>query len=138
MNRTVTDKLICSTDTPHTAERSGIGWTVTRLPGRVLTPSQTEAAMNIAEERGTIPACPQWGATAPRIAWIGWTGTSNPDVSQPAAAWKRRPAIRGGKPAHSHAERLPWHSSDERQRRLANAVGERARAALRKSVSSPC
>ena len=44
--------------------------------------------MNIAEERGTIPACPQCGATAPRIAWIGWTGTGNPDVSQPAAAWK--------------------------------------------------
>ena len=29
-------------------------------PGRVLTPSQAEAAMNIAEELGTIPACPQW------------------------------------------------------------------------------
>jgi hypothetical protein len=37
MNRTVTDKLICSTDTPHTAERSGSDWTVTWLPGRVLT-----------------------------------------------------------------------------------------------------
>ena len=88
MNRTVTDKLICSTDTPHTAERSGSGWTVTWLPGRVLASSQAEAAMNIAEELGTIPACPQCGAAAPRIAWIGWTGTGNPDVSQPAAAWK--------------------------------------------------
>ena len=87
MNRTVTDKLIGSTDTPHTAERSGSGWTVTWLPGRVLTPSQAEAAMNIAEERGTIPAHPQCGATAPcRVD--GWTGTGNPDVSQPAAAWK--------------------------------------------------
>ena len=60
MNRTVTDRLLCSTDTSHTSERSGSGWTVTWLPGRVLTPSQAEAAMNIAEELGTIPACPQW------------------------------------------------------------------------------
>ena len=35
---------------------SGNDWTVTWLPGRVLTRSQAEAAMAIAEELGTIPA----------------------------------------------------------------------------------
>jgi ribosomal protein L37AE/L43A len=132
MSRTVTDTLIRSPCTAHTAELSGNGWTVTWLPGRILTRSQAEAAMNIAEELGAIPAgadpedddvlwdcingwaadlglsgrdavarvseppderraipgCPQCGATAPRIAWIGWTGTDDPDVSQPADVWQ--------------------------------------------------
>jgi hypothetical protein len=131
-SRTVTDKLIWSSCTPHTAALAGNGWTVTWLPGRVLTRSQAEAAMAIAEEVGTIPAgadpeayndvvwdcingwasrlglsgrdavarvseplderraipvCPQCGATSPRIAWTGWTGTDEPDVSRPADAW---------------------------------------------------
>jgi len=37
MNRTVTDKVIRSPGTPHTAELSGNGWTVTWLPGRDLS-----------------------------------------------------------------------------------------------------
>jgi hypothetical protein len=114
------------------AALAGDGWTVTWLPGRVLSRSQAEAAVAIAEEVGTIPAgadpeayndvvwdcingwasrlglsgrdavarvseplderraipvCPQCGATSPRIAWTGWTGTDEPDVSQPADAW---------------------------------------------------
>ena len=87
--------------------------------------------MNITEERGTIPACPQCGATAPRIAWIGWTGTGNPDVSQPAAAWKckacdqkwKRPiatlsACPGTPPTRDSAS-LPMRSANAPTRRSA-------------------
>ena len=45
--------------------------------------------MNIAEERGTIPACPQCGATAPRIALDRYEHRHRqPGREPPAAAWK--------------------------------------------------
>jgi hypothetical protein len=53
---TITPRLMRSTHTAHTARPCGAGWTVSWLPGRVLTRSQAVAAMNIAEAAGAIPA----------------------------------------------------------------------------------
>jgi hypothetical protein len=58
---TITDRLMRSPYTPHTATAWPVPdeptlWTVTWLPGRNLTRSQAEAAMNIAETFGRIPA----------------------------------------------------------------------------------
>ena len=56
MAPTITNHLIRSADTPHTAEPGGGGRTVTSLPGRVLTEGQAAAAMEIAEAASQIPA----------------------------------------------------------------------------------
>jgi hypothetical protein len=53
MTLTITDRLICSDLTHHTAKLVGqgdaAGWRVSWLPGQTLTLSQAEAAMNLAE-----------------------------------------------------------------------------------------
>ena len=55
MALTITNHLIRSADTPHTAELGDGGRAVTSLPGRVLTEGQA-AAMEIAEAASQIPA----------------------------------------------------------------------------------
>jgi hypothetical protein len=62
------------------------------------------------DERRAIPGCPRWGATAPRIAWMAWTGTDDPDVRQPADAWQCPTCGQKWKPARSHAERALRYS----------------------------
>ena len=52
---TITNHLIRSADTPHTADLGDGGGTVTWLPGRVLTEGQA-AAIEIAESASQIPA----------------------------------------------------------------------------------
>lgn len=57
MALTITDKAIRGTDTPHRAHRQlSATWTVTWLPGRLLSRDQAITAMTIAEEVGRIPA----------------------------------------------------------------------------------
>lgn len=56
MALTITDQVMHSTDTPHTAEPYGDGWRVSWLPGRVITRNEAVTAMTIAETIGRIPA----------------------------------------------------------------------------------
>ena len=56
MALTIANHLIRSADAPHTAELGDGGWTVTWLPGRVLTEGQAAAAMEIAGAASQIPA----------------------------------------------------------------------------------
>jgi len=49
---TITDQMIRSADTAHSAWRSGDGWQVTWLPGRVLGRNDASAAMMLAEAVG--------------------------------------------------------------------------------------
>jgi hypothetical protein len=61
MRLTTTDRMIRSAYTRHTATAWPVPgettlWTVTWLPDRNLTRDQAEAAMNIAEAVGRIPA----------------------------------------------------------------------------------
>jgi hypothetical protein len=52
MATTITDRLMRSTSTPHTARRTDDGWEVSYLPGRILTRSQATSAMLIAVRAG--------------------------------------------------------------------------------------
>lgn len=60
MALTITDKLVRSTDTRHTAGlvhfEAGDAWRVTWLPHRLMDKDAAAAAMMIAEEVGRIPA----------------------------------------------------------------------------------
>jgi hypothetical protein len=62
MSLTITDQVIRSTDTPHTAEcvYRGQGgnaeWRVSWLPGKPLDYNRAITAMTIAEAAGKIPA----------------------------------------------------------------------------------
>ena len=57
MALTITDRVMRSPDTKHTAHRQlSASWTVTWLPDRALTRDQAITAMTIAEEVGRIPA----------------------------------------------------------------------------------
>ena len=49
MNIRITDEPMISDTTPHSARTEGDGWTVTWLPGRVLTRNQATTAMVLAE-----------------------------------------------------------------------------------------
>ena len=81
MALTITDHLIRSADTPHAAEFGDGGWTVTWLPGRVLTGGQA-AAVEIAGAASQIPAgCdPEvydegfWSPWTPGPGHLGHTG----------------------------------------------------------------
>jgi hypothetical protein len=57
---TITGRFIRSADTPHTAELTGRvdadSWRVSWLPDRLLTRTQAEAAMSIAEAVGQMPS----------------------------------------------------------------------------------
>ncbi|MGH3224328.1 MAG: hypothetical protein ACRDPY_37535 [Streptosporangiaceae bacterium] len=82
MAPTITNHLIRSADTPHTAEPGGGGRTVTSLPGRVLTEGQA-AAMEIPKAASQIPAgCgPEVhdpGSWSPVDAWAGQLGLAGP------------------------------------------------------------
>ena len=78
---TITNDLIRSADTPPTAGPGGGGWTVTWLPGRVLTEGQA-AAMEIAGAASQIPAgCGPgvhdeglWSRADGRVGRFGVTG----------------------------------------------------------------
>jgi hypothetical protein len=85
----ITDKMIRSNGTQHTAElvRAGASgaWRVSWLPGRVLTDSQATTAMMIAQAVGRIPAAAgprglQRQAAGPR-GLLG--GRTRPDRSTP-------------------------------------------------------
>jgi hypothetical protein len=52
MALTITDQIMRSADTRHTARPAGEGWEVTWLPGRTLTRSQAVSAMQIAAKAG--------------------------------------------------------------------------------------
>ena len=58
MTLTITDRIIRSLDTRHTAScRPGAAeWQVTWLPGRILTQDQAVAAMELAEASWQMPA----------------------------------------------------------------------------------
>ena len=58
MTLTITDRIIRSLDTRHTATcRPGTAeWQVTWLPGRILTQDQAVAAMELAEASWQMPA----------------------------------------------------------------------------------
>jgi hypothetical protein len=60
MGLTITSKLIRSSASSHTAELEGQAladaWSVSWLPGRVLTGRQAVAAMELADAVGQIPA----------------------------------------------------------------------------------
>jgi hypothetical protein len=94
MALTITDEIMRSTDTPHTAQPYGDGWAVTWLPGRVLTRNQAITAMTIAETTGRIPADAGPEAYTGRI-WVhldGWAaelGLAGPEAvvlaSEPVA-----------------------------------------------------
>ena len=49
MNIGITDEAMTSDTTPHSTRPAGNGWTVTWLPGRVLTRNQAITAMVLAE-----------------------------------------------------------------------------------------
>ncbi len=49
MALTVTDKIMRSGQTPHTASPAGDGWEVSWRPGRVLTRNQAVTAMMLAQ-----------------------------------------------------------------------------------------
>src|SRR5438046_931409 len=75
MALTITNHLIRCADTPHTAELGDGGWTVTWLPGGVLTEGRA-AAMEIAEAASQIradchPEVSGEGFWSPVDAW-GW------------------------------------------------------------------
>ncbi len=93
MALTITDRMIRSTGTPHTARLSeDCSWRVSWLPFRVLTFKQAVAAMELADEAGAIPAdCdPEiydeafWSRVD---AWAAELGLTGPDavvrVSEP-------------------------------------------------------
>jgi hypothetical protein len=59
MTTTITDRMIRSTDTPHTASvRPDTYWTVTWLPKTVLTRNQALTAITLAETIATQPCEP--------------------------------------------------------------------------------
>jgi hypothetical protein len=103
-SRTVTDTLICSSCPRHTAALAGNGWTVTWLPGWVLTRSQAEAAMAIAEEVGTIPAGADPEAYDDVVwdcinGWASRLGLSGPRCRRAGIRTTRRAAGDPGMPA---------------------------------------
>jgi hypothetical protein len=57
MALTITSRVMRGTDTPHTAKLTGSGhWRASWLPDRDLPQAQAEAAMEIAEAAGRMPA----------------------------------------------------------------------------------
>ena len=90
MATTITDQLMCSTDTAHTARLTGAGWEVSWLPGRVLDRNQAVTAMQIAAHVGRgvgLHDDPIW----PHIdGWARELALTGPDavarVSEPQSA----------------------------------------------------
>jgi len=80
MGTTITDRLMRSTDTAHTARLTDAGWEVSWLPGRVLDRNQAVTAMTIAETVGRgvrLSDDPIW----PHLdGWATELGLSGPDA----------------------------------------------------------
>lgn len=77
MALTVTSKLMRSTETRHIGRLTDGGWTVSWLPGRVLSEDDAGVAMIIAERAaGGIwqPDDPRWPALDALAAGLGLTG----------------------------------------------------------------
>jgi hypothetical protein len=75
---TITDRIMRSPATRHTAEPSGDGWAVSWLPGRTLTRSQAVTSMMLAQAVGRGVGDPSW----PRLdGWAADLGLSGPDVT---------------------------------------------------------
>lgn len=78
MALTVTSKLMRSTETSHIGRLADGGWTVSWLPGRVLSEDDAGVAMVIAETAaGGIwqPDDPRWPSLDALAAGLGLTGT---------------------------------------------------------------
>lgn len=76
---TITDQIMRSAATPHTASHSEHGWQVTWLPGRTLSRNQAVTAMTIAQTvgNGIEPGDRLW----PHIeSWAAELGLSGPDA----------------------------------------------------------
>lgn len=89
MTLTITDQVMRSLDTPHTAypypPAEDGDWYVTFLPGSALTRDQAITAMRIAELVGQIPADAGPEAYSPRFwalvdAWAPELGLSGRDA----------------------------------------------------------
>jgi hypothetical protein len=80
MATTITDKLMRSTKTTHTARLTDAGWEVSWLPGRVLDRNQAVTAMQIAAHVGGgvgLHDDPIW----PHIdGWARELGLTGPDA----------------------------------------------------------
>jgi hypothetical protein len=77
MGTTITDQLMRSTDTAHTAKHTDAGWEVTWLPGRVLDRNQAVTAMTIASYVGRgvgLHDDPVWPHIEGWAAELGLTG----------------------------------------------------------------
>lgn len=93
MALTITGKLIRGDQTAHTAAQGDAGWSVTWLPGRVLSQSQAVTAMMIAQAAGggLEPGDRRW----PHIdGWAAELGLAGPDAvvqarQRPEAAAQR-------------------------------------------------
>jgi hypothetical protein len=90
MTLTITDRVMRSPDTGHTAKAWPVPdeptlWSVTWLPGRALTQDQAEAAMSIAVDVGRMPADAGPEAYSPAFwarmdTWAAELGISGPDA----------------------------------------------------------
>src|ERR1019366_567403 len=80
MATTITDQLMRSTDTAHTAKHTDAGWEVSWLPGRVLSRNEAVTAMQLAARVGRgvgLHDDPIW----PHIdGWAAELGLTGPDA----------------------------------------------------------
>lgn len=106
MSIRITDEDMHSTATRHAARLAEGGWTVTWLPGRMLTRNQAITAMTIAEQTGIHETCvPGPGDRIwPHIkGWGAELGLSGPEAvtrasESPEAAFARAEAEASAKP----------------------------------------
>lgn len=76
MNLWVTEELMVSEDTAHTAHRVDDGWELSWLPGRVLDRNQAVTGMILAENVADhpVPAGRRWPLINALAAELGLTG----------------------------------------------------------------
>ena len=84
MGITITDRLMHSAETRHTAELTDGGWEASWLPGHALDRNQAITAMTIAETvgHGLEPGDRLWPAVG---AWAAELGLTGPDAVARAA-----------------------------------------------------
>jgi hypothetical protein len=79
---TITDQVMTSPDTPHTAQALGDRWAVSWLPGRMLTKSQATTAMMMAEVVSQTPAGSYSESTRRRLDnWAAELGLTGPGAA---------------------------------------------------------
>ena len=123
MALTITDRVMRSPDTKHTAHRQlTASWTVTWLPDRALTRDQAITAMTIAEWVGRIPADAGPEAYDEKF-WLfvdGWAaelGLSGPDAVARASEPPAEPPVIRVRPncptCGAGASDVTWTGADE-------------------------